>query len=125
MSRVARGPSSHVTLSASRPFLAAQNPSATTATPRSISTTFRTPGTAFAPVASIVFALPPKTGGRATTATSIPGSVMSSPKTAVPSTFDGVSSRFVGLPMSLKSLGSLSATSFGGDSRDARSTSDP
>src|SRR6266540_236672 len=63
------GPSSQVISSASRPFFAGQYPSATTATPEEIWTTWRTPGTAFAFVASKLATLPPMAGQRATTAT--------------------------------------------------------
>jgi hypothetical protein len=94
--------------------LAGQNPSARTATPRSIATTCRTPGTAFALSAFTRFTLPPKTGGRATSAISIPGTCTSRPKTALPLVLSGVSSRGVALPISLKSLGSFKATLRGG-----------
>ena len=67
--------------------MAGQNPSPTTATPRGICTTCRTPATARALSALKLLTLPPKTGGRATSATSIPGSWTSSPKTALPLTF--------------------------------------
>src|SRR5205814_2239645 len=58
----ALAPSSQVTSSASRPFLAAQYPSATTAIPVETCTTCRTPGTAFALVASNVPTFPPNSG---------------------------------------------------------------
>src|SRR5438874_10988540 len=62
------------------------------ATPVEICTTCFTPGTAFALVASKLFTLPPKTGERATTATSKPGVFTSIPNCALPSTLGGVRS---------------------------------
>src|SRR5207249_7211980 len=50
--------------------------------PESIWTTWRTPSTPFAWVASNCFTLPPNTGQRATVATSMPGTLMSMPYTA-------------------------------------------
>src|SRR5262245_47988012 len=44
------------------------------------------------------------------------------PKVALPSGLSGVSSRFVGLPTSLKSLGFFGVTFWGGSSFDAFST---
>src|SRR5256886_13580274 len=69
-----------------------------------------TPGTAFALVASKLFTLPPKTGERATTATSKPGAFTSIPNCALPSTLGGVSSRFTRVPRIFQSFGSLSGT---------------
>src|SRR5260370_779798 len=60
-----------------------------------------TPRTAFAFESSKVLSLPPKTGQRATTACWIFGRRTSMPKPALPFTFEGVSSRFTGLPMYL------------------------
>jgi hypothetical protein len=60
--------SSHSTLSALRPCMAFQVLSATTATPRGISTTSTTPFTCLAAVASNDFTLAPNNGGRCTTA---------------------------------------------------------
>ena len=71
--RFSAADSSQVTRSASRPFLADHMSRATTATPRGICTTSTTPGTAFAWVASKELTLPPKRGGRMTTAVIIPG----------------------------------------------------
>ena len=79
-------------------------------------TTLRTPGTAFASVASNDFTLPPKTGGRATTAVSRPGNCTSMPNCARPVIFSGVSRRLVGFPMIFQSFGSLSGTVFGAGS---------
>ncbi|HZT62190.1 MAG TPA: hypothetical protein VFA36_03570 [Burkholderiales bacterium] len=70
---VALGPSSHLISSASRPVLAAQYPSASTATPAGMVTTWRTPGTAFALESSTETGLPPSTGECAITAVSMPG----------------------------------------------------
>jgi hypothetical protein len=58
--------------------------------------------------------LPPNTGGRATSATSIPGSRTSRLKTALPLTLSGVSSRRVGLPTMRNAFGSFSLTFSGG-----------
>ena len=55
----------------------------------------------------------PKAGDRTTTPVSMPGSLTSMPKMASAVTFSGVSSRFTGRPMILKSFGSLSFTSAG------------
>src|SRR5205814_2292829 len=98
----------------SRPRLAAQKPSAITATPEGTSTTLRTPGITFALSALKLLTLPPNTGERATTAVNIPGALTSIPKMPFPFVFSGVSRRFSGLPMSLKSFGSFSATCCGG-----------
>ena len=56
---------------------------------------------------------PPSTGHCAIAAYSMPGSVTSSPNTALPSTLPGVSSRGMRGPDQLKSALGLSATSFG------------
>ena len=109
----ALAPSSQVTSSASRPFLAAQYPSATTAIPVETCTTCRTPGTAFALVASNVPTFPPNTGERAITATSIPGVLTSMPNWALPSTLGGVSSRLTRVPRIFHSSGFLRGTSAG------------
>ena len=72
-------PSSQVIASASRPRSAAHVLSATTATPSSICTTSRTPGTALARASSKLATRPPNTGQRATVAYSMPGSRTSLP----------------------------------------------
>lgn len=93
----ALSPWSQVIASAARPFIAAQVFSATTAMPphgwnshggfgTGISTICVTPGTARARAASYLATFPPTAGGRAITATSIPGSVTSAPNCAVPVT---------------------------------------
>ena len=58
-------------------------------------------------------------------ATFIPGNRTSMPNWAVPFTFAGVSSRLAGVPISLKSFGSLSATCAGTGSVAAFSASAP
>ena len=95
------------------------------ATPVEICTTCFTPGTAFALVASKLFTLPPKTGERATTATSKPGVFTSIPNCALPSTLGGVSSRFTRVPRIFQSFGSLSGTSWGRGTVAALATSFP
>jgi hypothetical protein len=103
----AMGPPDHLITSASRPRFACQNPSAITATPASMRTTLRTPGTARAFVSSTLSTVAPKAGGSATHAVSMPGNRTSMPYTPLPSVLDGVSSRFSALPMSLNAEGSL------------------
>ena len=105
------GPASHSISSASRPFLAAQNESATTATPEGTRTTCLTPRTARARSAPIVFGVPPNTGGRATSATSMPGTVASIPNVAVPGDLGAAVEAPRGLADDLELRGSLSATS--------------
>ena len=76
----ATGPSSHSTLRAFRPWRAAQNVSATTATPLVTWTTCLTPGTALAAVASNDLTFPPATTGHfSIDATSMPGTRTSIP----------------------------------------------
>ena len=48
------------------------------------------------------------------TAVSIPGNFTSMPNSALPFNFSGVSSRLIGLPISLKVFGSFSWTCSGG-----------
>jgi hypothetical protein len=84
-----------------------------------------TPRTARARSAAICFTVPPNTGGRATSATSMPGTDASSPKVALPVTFARLSRRRVGLPMILNCDGSLRATSGGTGTVRALSTSCP
>ena len=69
--------SSHSTVRASRPFMAAQVFSATTATPREICTTSTTPFTALAGAGSKLLTVAPNSGGWATIAVSMPGSFRS------------------------------------------------
>ena len=89
-SYAAFGPSSQTTFSFSRPLIAEPVLRATTATPPTgmnfdghgqpcTSTTFSTPGTFSASLASNDTSLPPTTGGRATTANFIPGILASMP----------------------------------------------
>ena len=73
------GEADHSTVRASAPFFACQKCSATTATPVAISTTVRTPATALAARSSKRTTFAPKTGGRTTTACSMPGTSMSMP----------------------------------------------
>jgi hypothetical protein len=93
--------SSHCTLSARRPCIAAHVPVATTATPSGTSTTSVTPCTFFASVASKDTSLAPKLGGHAITAVSNPGSFTSAVYVAVPLHLEGESTRGVerSLPM--------------------------
>src|SRR5690349_14791702 len=140
-SREAAAPSSHWISSARRPVTACQYVSATTATPAahpaahapvvpvqglgSSATTARTPGTAFALVASYDLRVPPNTGQRSIDATSIPGTFTSMPKTALPSTLAGVSSRGTRVPSRRKPFGSLRGGSLGTGSVAALATSEP
>ena len=137
----AASPSSHSISSARRPWTACQYVSATTATPAahpaahapfvpihelgSRATTCRTPGSALALSALTRLTRPPSTGERSIEATSIPGTFTSIPKTALPSTLLGVSSRGTRLPIRWKSFGSLSGTSLGTASLAARVASFP
>jgi len=75
------------------PFIAAHDERATTATPSENSTTCSTPFTRRVSVSSKPLSLPPKTGQRRTVANFMPGTRKSNPNTAVPSTFEGMSSR--------------------------------
>ena len=122
---LACGPSSHSITRAARPFFAAPMWSATTATASSSRTIWRTPLTALAAVSSTLFTRPPNTGDCANVAIFTPGGRASMPKTAVPLTFAGRSSRFAGVPISLKSFGSLSATLSGTGMRAASAASSP
>ena len=115
----------HDTCSASRPFMAAQYPVATTATPLSTCTTRFTPGTASAGLSSKPVTEEPSTGARATTAISTPSVCASIPNPAVPFTLPLRSSRLTGLPMSLKSFGSLSVTFSGTGIAAAATVSSP
>ena len=103
-------PSAQRMSSAARPCVAAHVFPAMTVTASSNRTTCCTPGIAFAFESSTLASLPPNTGDTATEANLIPGSCTSMPNLAVPLTFSGESSRFAGVPMSLKSFGSLSVT---------------
>jgi hypothetical protein len=82
---------------------------------------------AFAFAASNRFTFPPKVGHRATTAYTIPGTRTSSPNTALPSTFEGVSVRAVLLPTMRNSLGFFKGTlaKSGSGSFEAASTNSP
>jgi hypothetical protein len=81
--------------------------------------------TAFAFVASKDLTVAPNRGGCATTAVSMPGRCTSWVKIALPLVLSGESLRGARLPMSLKSLGSLSRTSAGTPSRAAAFASWP
>ena len=96
--------------SAASPFFAAPIWSATTATALSRRTTWRTPLTAFALPSSRRASLPPNTGQAATVAILMPGILTSMPNSALPFTLSGLSRRLAGVPISVKSFGSLSAT---------------
>ena len=89
--RVSASASSHSTVTASRAFSAAHMCSATTATPRGVSTTSTTPGIALAAPASNDLALAPNFGGWIITAVSIPGSFTSSVNGCVPLVFEALS----------------------------------
>jgi hypothetical protein len=123
--RRAFGPSSQRTSSAARPRVAVQVSSATTATASSSRTTWRTPAIALARLSSTLASRPPNTGQAATAATFMPGSRTSQPNGAEPSTLAGVSSRFAGVPISVKSFGSLSVTPPGTGRRAAAATRAP
>ena len=66
--------------------------------PSGICTTSSTPVAALALAPSKLLTLPPCTGDMAMVAYTMPGSLTSMPKRAVPLTLAGVSSRVVGLP---------------------------
>jgi len=100
--------SSHSTLSASRPSFAAQKFLATTATPRGTCTTLTTPVTAMVAPSSKDLTVAPNSGGRRSSATSMPGISTSNVNSAVPSHLAGTSTRAACFPMSLKSFGSFS-----------------
>src|SRR5579885_3519320 len=111
------GPSSQVTDSASRPFIAAQVESATTATPDIISVglsrpsifiTLRTPGTARALLESTLATLPLKTGHRSMLARSIPGTRTSIPNRGLPVAIGRLSTPERLAPINRKSFESLS-----------------
>ena len=125
MPRVSARLSSQVTRRASRPLRAAQKPVATTATPVGTGTTWVTPFTRRAAVASNDFTVAPKRGGRAMSAVSIPGSARSIVNCADPSVFALPSTRRSSLPTSLKSLGSFSVTWAGGVRAAAFDASSP
>jgi hypothetical protein len=72
-----------------------------------------------------LLSLPPNTGQAATAANFMPGIIASMPNLAVPFTFSGVSRRLAGVPISVKSLGSLSSTLSGTGSFAAASTRAP
>ncbi len=71
--------------------------------------------------------MPPKTGEMAIAAIFMPGTWVSMPNLALPSTFSGVSSRLAGVPISVKSLGCFSVTlsRAGTGNNAAASTSSP
>ena len=117
--------SSQVICRASRPFLAAQKPSASTATPCGTANTSLTPGTASAGPGSYAFALAPKRVGRAMRQVSISGSFTSIVKRAVPSVLEGVSMRGTFLPMSRHSLGCLGLKGPGSEIACAACASSP
>src|SRR6266480_426058 len=118
--------SSHVTLSASRPFLADHMSLPITATPRGICTTSITPATALALVASNELTLPPKRGGRMTTAVIMPGSMTSMANCCLPVDLARASSRgSFSLPTMLKAAGSLRLTCVGTGSFAALPASSP
>ena len=115
------GPASQVILSASRPRSAAQVFCAITATPPSgkkapgigvsgMRTMRSTPGTLRASLSSTLTTLPPQTGGRAMTATFMPGSVTSAPYTAVPVVIGTRSIDGIFLPCHRRSSGRLMRT---------------
>ena len=111
--------------SALRPSIALQVLSAITATPFEICTTFLTPGTAFAFVASKLATLPPNTGQRSSAAYSMPGRRTSSPNPLEPLNFAGVSRRLGEVPISLNCAAVFSAMPVGAGSFAAASARDP
>ena len=78
-----------------------------------------------ASLASNDFTLPPKRGGRAITAVSMPGSAMSMVNIAWPRDLARESVRRTSLPISLKSFGSFSSTSLGGSNLAALTARSP
>src|SRR5438477_9325018 len=118
-------PSSQVTFNLSQPNFADQKRSAMTATPEGICSTARTPAIFMVSAESTLETLPPKTGGRATTAKSMPGIFTSKPNCAVPFILEGVSRRRVDLPISVNFSGSFSGILEGGLTCDAASVSEP
>ena len=108
-----------------RPSIALQVLSAITATPFEICTTFLTPGTAIAFVASKLATLPPNTGQRSSEAYSIPGRRTSSPNPMEPLTFAGVSRRLGEVPISLNCAAVFSGTLAGAGSFAAASARAP
>jgi hypothetical protein len=92
------GPSSHVTVRASRACFACHQLSATTATPSVMPRMCFTPGIFFAFESSKLATLPPITGHCASAACSIPGSLTSMPNSVLPVILPAVSRRLSGLP---------------------------
>jgi hypothetical protein len=88
-------------------------------------TTCSTPLICFALAASKLFNFAPKRGGCRTTAVSMPGSLTSCVKIALPFDFARASVRAAGLPMRTKSLGSFSLTSVGTGCFAASAASSP
>ncbi len=80
---------------------------------------------AIALLSSTLASFPPKTGQAATVANFMPGIIASMPNLALPFTLSGVSRRLAGVPMSVKSLGSFSATLSGTGNFAAASTRAP
>ena len=76
-------------------------------------------------VASNDFTVAPNSGGRCSSATSMSGKVTSMVNWAVPLVLGGTSTRGNFWPMSLKSFGSFSGTSFGTGRPDALAANAP
>jgi hypothetical protein len=119
------GPSSKLTGRSRSARAASQYVFPTTATPLGIGTTSTTPGRRSAGSLSNVLTWPPNTGLCFTAAYSIPGTRTSMPKTAVPLSFAGISTRGSGRPRSVQSFCAFRAGFSGGDSRAAASASSP
>src|SRR4029453_7414895 len=119
------GPSSKLTRSARRARAASQYVLPTTAMPLGMGTTSTTPGRPRTDSLSNVFTWPPKTGLCFTAAYSIPGTRKSRPKTAVPFSLDGSSTRGRDRPRSFQSFGALRGGFSGDVCVAAASTSSP
>ena len=102
-------------------------PVATTATPSGTPTTSVTPFTFFASAPSKETSLAPNEGGHAMTAASNPGSLTSMVKIAVPSHFEGESTRGVerSLPMNVNCVALFSGGLSGGVCRLAATAISP
>ena len=124
-SRTAGPPSSNSGSSASSAWRACHQPSAITATARSVVTTSTTPGIDSAGALSTETSLPPCTGAERTAACSMPGSLKSMPYPKLPLVFGGMSARSGEVPAMRHVAGSLKGGSRGTRNCDAASASSP
>src|SRR5712692_3980651 len=113
------GPTSHSMASSLSMRSARHQLSATTATASSSCTTLIKPRIPLILSPATVASLPRNTGHCAIAAYAMPGCCTSIPKSGLPLTLSGMSSRRAGLPMRFHSLGSFSFTSFGRSSFEA------